>query len=120
VASRFTIAIPTHNRRETLLLAVRSALMQTRPPEQVIVLCDGCTDGSADAVRELGDKRVEAIGLAKLPGYAYAHRNRSLELARGEAIIWLGDDDLLLPDHLERVGEHWGPVASTSCRRPPS
>jgi glycosyltransferase involved in cell wall biosynthesis len=107
VASGFTIAIPTHNRRETLLLAVRSALMQTRPPEHVIVLCDGCTDGSAQAVRELGDERVEALDLPKLPGYAYAHRNISLELARGEAIMWLGDDDLLLPDHLERLGEYW-------------
>ncbi len=107
MASGFTIAIPTHDRRETLLLAVRSALMQTRPPEQIIVLCDGCTDGSAQAVRELGDERVEALDLPKLPGYAYEHRNISLELARGEAIMWLGDDDLLLPDHLERLGEYW-------------
>lgn len=107
VASGFTIAIPTHNRRETVLLAVRSALMQTRPPEQVIVLCDGCTDGTAEAISGLGDARVEAVELPKLPGYGYAHRNRSLELARGEAIMWLGDDDLLLPDHLERVGEYW-------------
>lgn len=107
VASGFTIAIPTHNRRETLLLAARSALMQTRSPEQVIVLCDGCTDDSAEAVRALGDERLEAIELPKLPHYAYAHRNRALELARGEVITWLGDDDLLLPDHLERVGEYW-------------
>jgi len=105
--SPLTVAIPTHNRRETLLLAVRSALAQTRAPEQVIVLCDGCTDGSADAVRALGDERAVAIDLPKLPGYGYEHRNRALELARGDAILWLGDDDLLLADHLERVGEVW-------------
>ncbi len=107
MAGGFTIAIPTHNRRETVVLAVRSALMQTRAPDQVIVLCDGCTDGTAEAVRALEDERVEAVELAKLPGYAYGHRSRSLELARGDAIMWLGDDDLLLPDHLERVGEYW-------------
>jgi GT2 family glycosyltransferase len=107
VSTRFTIAIPTHDRRETVLLAVASALMQTRPAEQILVLCDGCTDGTADAVRCLRDARVEAIELPKSPGYAYAHRNRSLRLARGEVITWLGDDDLLLPDHLERVGEYW-------------
>jgi glycosyltransferase involved in cell wall biosynthesis len=107
VARGFTIAIPTHNRRETLLLALSSALAQTRAPEQVIVLCDGCTDGTAEAVRELGDERVEAIELPKLAHLAYPHRNRALELARGEAIMWLGDDDLLLPDHLERIGEYW-------------
>ncbi len=103
----FTVAVPTHDRRETVVLAVRSALAQTRAPEQVIVLCDGCKDGTADALRALGDPRVEVLELEKAPGYGYEHRNRSLEQARGEAIVWLADDDLLLPDHLERLGELW-------------
>lgn len=107
MAVGFTVALPTHDRRETVVLAVRSALAQTRPPEQVIVLCDGCTDGTAQALRALGDARVEVLELEKAPGYGYAHRNRSLERARGEAIVWLGDDDLLMPDHLERLGELW-------------
>ena len=105
--TRFTIAIPTHDRRETVLLAARSALAQTRPPEQLLILCDGCNDGTAEALRELGDPRVEALELPKAPGFGYEHRNRSLELARGEAILWLSDDDLLAPDHLERIGELW-------------
>lgn len=104
---RFTIAIPTHDRRETVVLAARSALAQARAPEQVLVLCDGCSDGTADALRGLGDARVEPVELPKATGYGYEHRNRSLELARGDVISWLGDDDLLLPDHLERIGELW-------------
>jgi glycosyltransferase involved in cell wall biosynthesis len=105
--THFTIAIPTHDRRETTLLAARSALAQTRAPEQLLVLCDGCSDGTAEALRELGDPRVEALELPKGPGFGYEHRNRSLELARSEAILWLSDDDLLAPDHLERIGELW-------------
>lgn len=101
-----SIAIPTHDRRETVVLAVTSALRQTRPAEEVIVLCDGCSDGTADAVRAL-DPRVVALELPKGPGYAYAHRNHALDLATGEIILWLGDDDLLLPDHVERIGEVW-------------
>lgn len=107
MSAAFTIAVPTHDRRETVLLAVRSALAQTRPPEQVIVLCDGCTDGTADALRALGDARVDVLELEKAAGYGYEHRNRSLERACGEAIVWLADDDLLLPDHLERLGALW-------------
>jgi glycosyltransferase involved in cell wall biosynthesis len=103
----FTIAIPTHNRRETVLLAAHSALAQTRPPDQLLVLCDGCTDGTADALRGLGCTRLQALELPKGPGYAYEHRNRALELALGEAIIWLADDDLLTPDHLEHIGKLW-------------
>ncbi len=105
--TRFTIAIPTHNRRDTVLLAVRSALAQTRPPEQVIVLCDGCSDGTAEALRGLAAPLVEVAELPKAPGYGYEHRNHSLQHARGEAILWLGDDDLLAPDHLEQIGKLW-------------
>ena len=103
----FTIAIPTHDRRETAVLAALSGLRQTRPPVEVIVLCDGCTDGTAQAIRGVGDARLEAVDLPKAPGYAYEHRNVALERARGTAVVWLGDDDLLLPDHLERIGERW-------------
>ena len=106
-ATTFTIAIPTHDRRETALLAARSALRQTRPPLEVVVLCDGCSDGTVDAVRAVGDPRLTAIDLPKANGYGYGHRNLALERARGTVILWLGDDDLLLPDHLERIGERW-------------
>jgi glycosyltransferase involved in cell wall biosynthesis len=107
VPTTFTIAIPTHDRRETAVLAALSALAQTRPPEQVIVLCDGCSDGTAQAISDLGDPRAVALELPKAAGYAYAHRNRALELASGTAVVWLADDDLLLPEHLELLGEYW-------------
>lgn len=107
MATSFTIAIPTHDRRETAELAVRSALAQTRSPERVIVLCDGCTDGTPDAMAAIGDPRIEVLDLPKGPGYAYAHRNRALERAGDGVILWLADDDLLLPDHLQRIGALW-------------
>jgi glycosyltransferase involved in cell wall biosynthesis len=107
VAVGFTVAIPTHDRRETAVLAALSALRQTRPPEQVLVLCDGCTDGTADAIRAIGDERALAVELPKGPGYAYSHRNVALELATATVVLWLGDDDLLLPDHLEQLGRYW-------------
>lgn len=103
----FAIGIPTHDRRETVVLAVLSALRQTRPPEQVVVLCDGCTDGTAEAIRALRDPRAIAVELPKAPGYAYGHRNRLLELTDADVVLWLGDDDLLLPDHLEQLGALW-------------
>lgn len=107
MSATFTIAIPTHNRRATVVLAARSALSQTRPPVEVIVLCDGCTDGTETALEELGDHRLCVLTLPKLPGYAYAHRNVALERARGSAIVWVGDDDLLLPDHVAHLGALW-------------
>lgn len=101
----FTVSIPTHNRRETVVLAVLSALRQTLPPEQVVVTCDGCTDGTAEALRAIGDPRVVAIELEKGRGYSYGYRNIALERGTGEFVLWLADDDLLLPDHLALLAE---------------
>lgn len=107
MATSFTVAIPTHDRRELVTLAVQSALAQSRPPLEVIVLADGCADGTAEALRALGDERVRVVELAKGPGYGYAHRNVALREARGDVIAWLGDDDLWLCDHLAAIGELW-------------
>jgi GT2 family glycosyltransferase len=107
MATSFTVAIPTHDRRELVTLAARSALAQTRAPLELLVLTDGCSDGTAAALRALGDARVRVIELEKGPGYAYAHRNVALREARGDVVAWLGDDDLWLLDHLATVGELW-------------
>jgi hypothetical protein len=105
VPVEFSVGIPTHNRRETALMAVASALEQTRPPARVCVVADGCTDGTQDAVRALGDERVEVIDRPKGFGAGYEHRNEVLERAGEGVVAWLADDDLWLPDHLERAGE---------------
>jgi glycosyltransferase involved in cell wall biosynthesis len=105
VANSITVVIPTHDRRETMLLALASALAQTREPAQVLVVADGCSDGTVEAVRALGDARVEVLDLPKGPGYGYGHRNEALRRATGDVVAWLADDDLWLTDHLERVGE---------------
>jgi glycosyltransferase involved in cell wall biosynthesis len=77
---------------------------QSRPPLEVIVCCDGAAPEAVSALREL-DAPVCVLDLPKAPGYGYANRNVALEEAKGDVIAWLADDDLFLPDHLERAGE---------------
>ena len=100
---RIAAAISTHNRRETAMLALRSALEQTHPPEEVFIVCDGCDDGTQEAARALGDPRVRVLDKPKAPGAGWLNRNDVLEQASAEVVAWLSDDDLWLPDHLERV-----------------
>jgi glycosyltransferase involved in cell wall biosynthesis len=98
------VVIPTHNRRDRLLQAITSVRNQTRPAEQIIIVADGCTDDSVAAVGDLGDPKIEVLDLPKGPRLGWALRNQALEIATGDVVSYLGDDDLYLPDHLERVG----------------
>jgi len=98
---------------------IRSALWQTYPSLEVIVVGDGCTDDSADVVRSLGDPRVRWDNLPQNTGSQSLPNNRGVELARGEYVAYLGHDDLWLPTHLahlvsalqqSRVGLGWSSV----------
>ena len=100
-----SVVIPTHNRRAHVLLAIESALHQAREAIEVIVVADGCTDETADAIKGLDEERIVLLDLPKAPGFGWENRNEALHRARGEVIAYLSDDDLWLPDHLQRIGE---------------
>ena len=55
-ASSVSAVIPVHNGAAYVAHAVRSALAQTRPPIECLVIDDGSTDATPDVVRELGDQ----------------------------------------------------------------
>ena len=96
-----SVVIPTHNRRQLLGQAVRSALGQVGVEVEVIVVDDGSSDGTADAVASLGDDRVRLIRHPRPLGVAVA-RNAGAGAARGAWVALLDDDDLWAPDKLKR------------------
>ena len=95
-----SVVIPVWNGEATIERTLASALAQTLPDIEVLVINDGSTDGTAGRVRRFTDPRVqlhdfENAGLA-------ASRNRGIRLARGEFIAFLDADDLWLPAKLAR------------------
>ena len=94
----FALVIPTHQRADLAAQAVDSALRQTRPFDQIIVVADGTDD---PAVAALSGLPVELTSIAKA-GVAAA-RNAGVALAQTDWVCFLDDDDLLHPDYLSRV-----------------
>ncbi|MEE2750199.1 MAG: glycosyltransferase [Myxococcota bacterium] len=90
-----TILICTFNRAEMLPRAIASALAQSWPAE-VLVVNDGSTDSTAEVLAGIPGIRVVHQENTGKPGAL----NRGLVEARGEAILVLDDDDLLLPGAL--------------------
>ena len=99
-----SVIIPTFDRADHLVRAVRSCLAQTHAVLEVLVCEDGSTDAVAEGIRSLGDPRVRWVpgphaGLPAVP------RNRGLGLAKGEWIAFLDDDDTWMPQKLEQQFE---------------
>ena len=95
---RVSIIIPTYNGDRFVAETLESVLNQTYRDYEIVVVDDGSSDTTLQILAQYGD-RVRIVTQAH-QGVAIA-RNRGLELAQGELIFFLDQDDLLLPDKLE-------------------
>lgn len=104
-----SVVIPCYNARKWIAETLRSALQPSQVPIEVIVVDDGSTDGSAElVVREFPQVRVER----QANGGASAARNRGIEIAKGDAFVFLDSDDLLAPGKYDR---HWNLMRQTGA-----
>jgi hypothetical protein len=96
-----TAIIPLYNKAKTIVEAITSIQQQTLPPEAILVVDDGSTDG--------GDALVEALNIPNLilvrqtnagPGAA---RNTGLRMAQTPFVAFLDADDVWLPHHVQTL-----------------
>jgi glycosyltransferase involved in cell wall biosynthesis len=98
-----SVVIPTYNRSAIVADAIDSALAQTYPRLQVIVVDDGSTDATVELVTK---KYGSSIVLVSKPnGGVSTARNTGIEAASGEYIAYLDSDDLWDTQKVERMLE---------------
>lgn len=98
---RFSIIIPAHNASGHIRKALETVKSQTFTDYELIVVCDSCTDDTEQIAKEYGAKteavEYHADGLT---------RNRGIELAQGEYVLFIDDDDWWLHEYvLEMLDE---------------
>jgi glycosyltransferase involved in cell wall biosynthesis len=103
---KVSLIICNYNYSEFLEACIESALAQTYPNIEVIVIDDGSTDGSQSLLAKYQD-RVRVV-LKEHEGES-AGRNEGFHRASGEIVSFLDSDDMLRPDAVERVVEKWRP-----------
>ncbi len=97
---RVSVLIPTYNRLPTLRRTLGYLFAQQGAPEmEIIVADDGSTDGTASALHALqGDAPLMLRVLAQANRGPAVARNRMLQQAQGELVLFLGDDIFAEPD----------------------
>ncbi len=103
---RLSVVIPTYNRKASLLRALNALARQTYPASQfeVVVVSDGATDGSAEAVRALKTPYRLRFVEQKNSGPSAA-RNYGVRLACAPTIVYLDDDIEPVAEFLEKHAE---------------
>jgi len=99
-----SVIIPTRNRGEQLLQALRSVLAQSYAALEIIVVDDASSEDMRVVVATLDDPRIRLLRHAERRGGGAA-RNTGIRAASGDWIAFLDDDDEWLPDKLARQME---------------
>ncbi len=93
-----SILIPAYNAEGTVAETLRSAVAQTWPRKEIIVVDDGSCDETPAILRRFESSNVL---VARQPNQgAAAARNKALSLSNGDYIQWLDADDLLSPQKI--------------------
>ncbi len=92
-----SVVIPAHNAATTLGRAIESVLMQTRHVQEIIVVDDGSTDGTADIARRYSGVKVLSTPLRSGASVA---RNTGIRAAQSDWVAFLDADDEWLTDKI--------------------
>lgn len=101
-----SIIVDNFNYARFLRAAIDSALAQTYPTVEVVVVDDGSTDNSREVISSYGE-RVTAVFKAN-GGHASAF-NAGFCASHGSIVMFLDADDVLLPNAVEEVVHSWRP-----------
>ena len=93
------VVIPTRNRRERLGRAIASVTAQKLDDWELVVVDDASSDDTPAFLAGIEDRRIRALRLDE-HGERSTARNRGLELVSSPAVLFLDDDDELLPGAL--------------------
>ncbi len=93
---KISALIPTYNRRDYVQRAIQSILAQTVPVDEIIVVDDGSTDGTAEEIERVFGNRVRVVRQVN-QGVAGA-RHRAILEATSDWVAFLDSDDEWTPD----------------------
>ena len=101
----------SHNRDQKIIRAVNSVINQTFTDFELNIVADGC-QATVDICKQFTDSRINVFLIPKGALFSGAPRNKGIEEARGEYIVYLDIDDVYGKNHLAIIdrninGDDW-------------
>lgn len=113
-STRVSVVLAVHNPGPAIHATLRRLMRTLAEDDEVVLVDDGSTDGTADALRAWADARpwVRVVALPDNMGVAAA-RNRGLQHAQGETVWFVDWDDAWSADILDRLYAAWSASDAT-------
>ena len=103
VLATVSVIIPAFNAEVTLARTLDSVALQTRAPNEVVLVDDGSTDGTAELARAFAS-RIPMLRVISTPNRGVSEaRNLAIEESSSEVIAPLDSDDIWHPTYLEKM-----------------
>lgn len=93
---KISFLIPVYNTAPHLVQCIQSLLGQTQPPEEIVLVDDGSTDGSGQLCDSLSQRFPSIKVIHQVNSGASAARNLAVHEATGDYVVFLDSDDCWL------------------------
>jgi GalNAc5-diNAcBac-PP-undecaprenol beta-1,3-glucosyltransferase len=103
----FTVLLPTFNHGATIAFALASLRQQTHANFEAIIVGDGIPDALLSVIESevVTDARFRLLTFPKHERRGEPYRHEILSATQSDAVCYLTDRDLWLPEHLERMAQ---------------
>ena len=100
-SSKISVVIPLYNKENSIRKTIYSVLQQTYDNIEILVINDGSTDGSLDIIKAIKSDKIRII--TQNNSGVSAARNRGIEEAVGDWVVFLDADDFMFPNALSHL-----------------
>ena len=109
----FSVIVPEHNSEKFMRIGLDSIRSQEFTDYELLIICDACTDSTAEIAREYSDKVIEIN-----EGRCARSRNKGLDMAQGKWLLFMDDDDAwdsqfafgMIHEGIERYEKYGNPI----------
>ncbi|MCM1232513.1 MAG: glycosyltransferase [Butyrivibrio sp.] len=98
-----SLIMPVYNAEDYIARSIDTVLAQTFPDMELVLVDDGSTDHTPGILDWYAEKYPNIVVTHQKNGGVPAARNTGIELAKGEYIAFMDNDDMIRPDMMEKL-----------------